>query len=167
MPPDYAFRPLVRSDRRLFDDWLAQPHIGGWWGDAATEWALIEEDWATANTATDMRIVELDGHPFAYVQDFEVHTYPMPHYAQLPNGAHGMDSFLGDPAYLGQSHGAGFLRQRARQLLAAGAPLIAVDPDPDNTRAIAAYEAAGFRGDTVLPNEDGSPARVMLMGSGL
>ncbi len=163
MPPDYRFRPLVATDRRLFDDWLGQPHMGGWWADAATEWAMIEQDWAEGRSDTDMRIVELDGYPFAYVQDYEVHAYAMPHYAALPRGARGIDCFLGDPAYLGQGHGAGFLRQRALQLLAAGAPLVAVDPDPENTRAIACYAAAGFRGTDIVACEDGSPVRLMLL----
>jgi len=163
MPAEYRFRPLVASDRRLFDRWLAEPHIDGWWGDAATEWAEIERDWAEGNTGTDMRIVEHRAHPFAYVQDYDVHFYDMPHYAHLRKRARGMDAFLGDPAYLGRGHGAAFLRARALQLIAAGAPLVAVDPAPDNTRAIAAYLRAGFAGDTILPCEDGTPIRLMLL----
>lgn len=163
MPGDYRFRPLVASDRRLFERWLAEPHIAGWWGDADTEWAEIERDWEEGNTGTDMRIVEHAGHPFAYVQDYEVHFYDMPHYAHLPKGARGMDAFLGDPAYLERGHGAGFLRDRALQLIARGAPLVAVDPSPDNERAIAAYLRAGFTGDAILPCEDGTPIRLMTL----
>ena len=72
-----------------------------------------------------------------------------------------MDSFLGDPAYLGQGHGSGFIHARATQLLTAGAHLIAVDPDPANTRAIAAYTRAGFRPLYIRDSEDGTPAQVM------
>lgn len=164
MPPDYTFRKLTRSDMTLFHQWLDQPHLGGWWADAATEWALLEPE-IESNLAhenlTDMRVVELAGHPFAYVQDYEVHAYAMPHYADLAPGARGLDSFLGDPAYLGQGHGSGFLRTRATQLLAQGAPLVAVDPDPANSRAIAAYTRAGFRPLAIRRCEDGSPVQVM------
>ncbi len=166
MPPDYSFRKLTRSDMTLFHHWLEQPHMGGWWGDAATEWAerepQIESNLAHENL-TDMRIVELAGHPFAYIQDYDVHSYDMPHCADLPKGSRAMDSFLGDPAYLGQGHGAGFIHARATQLLAAGAPLIAVDPDPANTRAITAYTRAGFRPLDIRLNEDGNPMQVMTL----
>ena len=166
MPPDYTFRKLTRSDMALFHHWLEQPHMGGWWADAATEWALLEPE-IESNLAhenpTDMRVVELDGHPFAYVQDYEVHAYDMPQFADLPQGARGMDSFLGDPAYLGQGHGSGFIAARAAQLLGAGAPLVAVDPDPANRRAIAAYTRAGFRHGDLRPSEDGDPCQVMIL----
>lgn len=166
MPPDYSFRKLTRSDMTLFHHWLEQPHMGGWWGDAATEWALLEPE-IEANLVhenpTDMRIVELNGTPFAYIQDYDVHAYAMPHCADLPAKSRAMDSFLGDPAYLGQGHGSGFLRTRATQLLAQGAPLIAVDPDPANSRAIAAYARAGFRPHGIRDSEDGTPVQVMTL----
>lgn len=166
MPPDYTFRKLTRADMTLFHHWLEQPHLGGWWGDAATEWAHrepgIESNLAYENP-TDMRIVELNGTPFAYIQDYDVHAYTMPHCADLPAKSRAMDSFLGDPAYLGQGHGSGFIHARAIQLLAEGAPLIAVDPDPANTRAIAAYTRAGFRPLYIRDNEDSTPVQVMTL----
>lgn len=166
MPPDYTFRKLSRSDMTLFHHWLEQPHMGGWWGDGPTEWAQREPEIAANllhESPTDMRIVELAGHPFAYIQDYDVRAYQAPHYADLPLHARAMDSFLGDPAYLGQGHGSGFLRTRADQLLANGAPLIAVDPDPANLRAIAAYTRAGFKPLYIRPSEDGTPVQVMTL----
>ena len=157
----YHFRPLTPQDRPLFDTWLSQPHIQGWWGDAATEWALIEQDWAQGQALTDMRIVELDGTAFAYIQDYDAHVYAMPHYTRLPRGTRAIDTFLGDPAYLSRGHAAGYLRQRAQELCAAGAPLVVVDPEPENHRAVAAYRKAGFQGECVLPSEDGTPALIL------
>ena len=168
MLPDYTFRKLSRSDMGLFHQWLEQPHMGGWWADGPTEWAMIEpeiESNLVHENPTDMRVVELAGQPFAYVQDYDVRAYDMPQCADLPAGSRAMDSFLGDPAYLGQGHGTGFIRARADQLLALGAPLIAVDPDPANSRAIAAYTRAGFRPLAILPNEDGNPVQVMTLAS--
>ena len=166
MPSDYTFRKLSRSDMGLFHHWLEQPHLGGWWADAATEWALLEPE-IEANLVhenlTDMRVVELAGHPFAYVQDYDVRAYDMPQCADLPAGSRAMDSFLGDPAYLGQGHGTGFIRARADQLLALGAPLIAVDPDPANSRAIAAYTRAGLKPLGIRTSEDGTPVLVMIL----
>ena len=166
MLPDYVFRKLTRADMTLFHHWLQQPHMGGWWADGPTEWALLEPE-IEANlmhdNPTDMRIVEVQGQPFAYVQDYDVHAYAMPQCADLPAGSRAMDSFLGDPAYLGQGHGSGFIAARAAELLAQGAPLVAVDPDPANTQAIAAYTRAGFRLADIRPDEDGDPCQVMIL----
>lgn len=162
---DYRFRPLERGDKGMFCDWLSRPHIGGWWQDGDSEWALLEQDWTLP--CLDMRIVELDGVPFAFVQDYPVHHWTMPQYAALPDDARAIDTFLGDPAYLGKGHGSGYLRQRAAQLTARGASLVAVDPDPENTRAIAAYRRAGFTGDLICQGEDGDPVQVLTFSPSL
>jgi aminoglycoside 6'-N-acetyltransferase len=155
---EYTFRPLTRDDYPLFHIWLAEPHIAGWWGDAETELSLIEADFDS--NVTDMYIVELDGHPFAYVQDYDAHHWPMPQYADLPPKARALDTFVGDPAYLGKGHASGYLAQRLADLRR-HYPVVAVDPDPTNTRAIAAYARAGFRHDRVTPCEDGDLVQVM------
>lgn len=161
--PDYVFRKMTRADYPMFCDWLDQPHIGGWWSAGGTELRLIEQEMGPegATGPTDMRIVELDGQPFAYVQDYDVRAYDMPHYTDCPQGSRAIDMFLGDPAYLGQGHAQGFLRQRATQLCAAGAPSVVVDPSPANTRAVATYRRAGFRDLALRPSEDGDPVLVM------
>ncbi len=157
--PDYGFVPLTRADYPLLRRWLAEPHVRAWWGDPDTEIALIEEDIDTG--PTDMRIVCLDGHPFAYVQDYPVDHWDMPHYAEYPPGARGMDTFLGEPSMLGRGHASAYLRQRALDLLAAGCPKVVIDPDPANERALRAYRRAGFAGDAIRPCEDGDPVLVM------
>lgn len=40
-------------------------------------------------------------------------------------------------------------------------PRIIIDPDPRNTRAIRAYEKAGFRHYETIINEEGVPAYMM------
>ena len=155
---DYAFRPITRADLPMFKDWLGHPHIEGWWGEGGTEARLVEEDMGTG--VVDMRIVELEGHPFAYIQDYDAMAFGAPQYADLPEGSRAIDTFLGDPAFLGQGHGAGYIGQRIRELRRAH-PLVCTDPDPANLRAIAAYRAAGFRPHRVTPCEDGDPVQVM------
>lgn len=163
MRREYRFVPVTRDDFPMLRSWLAEPHMAGWWGDPETEIALIEED--LAGDLCDMRIVWAD-RPFAFVQDYPVRGYGAPHYGHLPDAARAMDMFLGDPAYLGAGHGAGFLRARARELFAAGVPAVVVDPDPANTRAVASYEKAGFRPVGLRPCEDGAEVLVMDMWSG-
>ena len=155
---DYDFRPITRDDLPMFAAWLSNPHIEGWWGEGGTEARLVEEDMGT--DVVDMRIVELDGAPFAYIQDYDAHAFGAPQYADLDPQARAIDTFLGDPAFLGQGHGAGYIGQRIRALRRRY-PLVCTDPDPRNLRAIAAYRAAGFRPHRVRPGEDGDPVQVM------
>lgn len=156
---DYEFVPLTRDDFAMVRSWLEQPHIAGWWGSPDEELRLMEQD--LGQGPTDMRIVRLDGHPFAYVQDYPAHHWHMPHYADFPPGTRAVDTFLGDPFYLGKGHASAYLRQRAGELLACGCSAVVIDPSPDNIRAVRAYRAAGFQGDRILPCEDGDPVIVM------
>lgn len=161
--PDYVFRPITRADLPMFKDWLAQPHIDGWWGEGGTEARLIEEEFD--KDVVDMRIVEhvtqTGGAPFAYIQDYNAHAFGAPHYVDQPKTARAIDTFLGDSAYLGKGHGAGYIAARLAQLRR-HFPVIVTDPDPKNTRAVAAYTRAGFRPDKIAPCEDGTPVQVML-----
>jgi len=155
----YSFRPITRDDLPMFKDWLKNPHIGGWWGDSNTEARLVADDLGTDHV--DMRIVTHKGTPFAFVQDYNAHHWPMPQYSDLPHKARALDTFLGDPDYLGQGHATGYLRARLTQLHPTY-PRVAVDPDPKNTRAIATYTRAGFRPTKITACEDGDPVQVML-----
>lgn len=155
----YSFRPITRDDLPMFKDWLSHPHINGWWGPGGVEARLVEDDMDTGHV--DMRIVAHDGTPFAYVQDYDAHHWPMPQYEDLPAKTRALDTFLGDPAFLGKGHATGYLRARLGQL-APHYPGIAVDPDPQNTRAIATYARAGFRPTKITPCEDGDPVQVMV-----
>ncbi len=68
-----------------------------------------------------------------------------------------IDCFSGPGGF---GHGGLWLRALADTLLAE-APILVIDPEPDNLRAVRAYEKAGFRGEELRPSEDGTLARVM------
>ena len=157
----YAFRPATHDDLPLLRRWLNTPEAVRWWGDPAEQEDLLRED--LDNPQMTMRIVSLDGRPFAYAQDYEVHAWPQPHLAHLPRGTRAIDTFIGEPDMVGRGHGSRYLRLRAGQLLAAGAPLIAIDPDADNVRAQHAYAKAGFRVEARVETESG-PAMLMIFG---
>lgn len=163
-PPDYAFLPVTRADFPLLRGWLAEPHVQEWWDAPEREMRMIERDLENGPVdmrPVDMRIVSHEGRPFAYVQDYPARHWDMPHYADLPEGARAIDTFLGPPDMLGRGHAAAYLRQRAGDLLKAGAPAVVIDPSPDNARAVRAYRRAGFTGDTIRPCENGGPVIVM------
>ena len=138
MPP-YLFRPFTRADLPLMREWRSRPHVIEYWGPPDEE---AEESLLDPNIA--MWIVEHEGRPFAYAQDYDPHAWGPHPFAHLPPGSRGIDQTIGEPDMLGRGHGSAFVRQHCDHLFAAGAPAIGTDPHPDNARAIRAYQKAGF-----------------------
>lgn len=149
----YDLRPASADDLPMLRRWLDTPEAARWWGDPDEQYALLEED--LANPLMRMRLVTLDGTPFAYVQDYDIGSWPQPHLAHLPAGTRAIDTFIGVPAMVGRGHGSACLRQIADALIAEGAPCLVIDPDPENQRARRAYAKAGFVEDRVVQTPEG------------
>jgi aminoglycoside 6'-N-acetyltransferase len=77
-----------------------------------------------------------------------------------PSGTRSLDQFIGEADMLGRGHGSAFIRAFTERLLAKGTPRVVIDPDQANTRAIRAYEKAGFEKDRMVETPDGP---VLLM----
>jgi aminoglycoside 6'-N-acetyltransferase len=145
----------------LLRRWLRAPEVVRWWGDPHEQAALLEEDLNEPNMR--MWIVACDGRPFAYAQDYEVHTWPQAHLAHLPNGSRALDTFIGESDMVGVGHGALYLRVLAERLLGEGAPVVAIDPAAENVRARRAYARAGFGNASKVQTPEG-PAVLMTFG---
>ena len=117
------------------------PHVTQWWGPPEAE--TVAE--ALADPRIAIWIIEHEGRPFAYAQDYAPHDWDDHPFAHLPAGARGIDQYIGEADMLDRGHGSAFIRAYCERLFAAGAPAIGTDPHPDNRRAIRACEKAGFR----------------------
>jgi aminoglycoside 6'-N-acetyltransferase len=157
----YTFRPATRDDLPMLRRWLETPEVVRWWGATLEQEELLRED--LDNPDMTMRIVSRDGRPFAYAQDYDVHTWPQPHLAALPQRARAIDTFIGEPGMIGRGHGSRYLRLLAERLIAEGVPLIAIDPGVDNVRAISAYAKAGFRGEMQVDVYAGPMVPVLMI----
>ena len=135
----YIFRKANMEDLALLTRWQLQPHVQLWWGD---DEPYDEEEINDRRVAR--WIVETDGIPFAFMQDYTVHGWEEHHFSQLPKGSRGIDQYIGEPEMIGLGHGSAFIAARVQSLFATGAPIIATDPHPDNERAIAVYQKVGF-----------------------
>jgi aminoglycoside 6'-N-acetyltransferase len=136
----YDFRPVIERDLALLARWRASPHVLQWWGSSSVD----DEREGLADPRIAMWIVELEGRPFAFAQDYDVHGWPAHPFSYLPPGSRGIDQYIGEADMLGAGHGSAFVRQHVERLFAAGAPAVGTDPDPSNARARRAYEKAGF-----------------------
>ena len=155
---DYQFVPMAAADLPLVRRWLETPHVSEWWHDPAGQFELVSSDLDHPDMA--QYIVAADGRPFAYLQCYNLSDWNTGFGAQ-PAGTRGLDQFIGEMDMLGSGHGSAFVRSFAERLLAHGTPRVVVDPDPANTRAIRAYEKAGFSKDRIVDTPDG-PALLMV-----
>lgn len=140
----------------MLTDRLTAPEVAAWWGDPAEQLALITED--LDNPAMTALIVTADGRPIAYARHDPAHHWNAPHSEDFLAGAIAIDA-LSSPEGMGQ--GGAWLAALAEHLLRT-APLLVIDPEPGNPRAIRAYEKTGFSGTDIRASEDGTPARILI-----
>lgn len=140
----YTFRLATTADLPLILRWLKTPAVREWWIDAAGQPADPIEEKDLADPHVAMWIVSHLSEPFAFIQDYDPHAWDGHHFGHLPPGSRGIDQFIGEPDMLGHGHGSAFIRAHVDSLIAGGAPAVGTDPSPRNTRAIRAYEKAGF-----------------------
>ena len=164
--PQYQFRPMSAEDLPLMRSWLAQPHVAQWWGDPDTELGYIR-DMIEGRDTTRPFIFSVDGEPMGYIQYWFVGDHQNaswiadhPWLAELPSDAVGVDLSIGEPGRLSQGIGSAVLRAFTERLLAQGYRTIIIDPDPDNGRAVRAYERAGYR---AIPRLYGRTGDTLIM----
>jgi aminoglycoside 6'-N-acetyltransferase len=155
----YVFRAMCAADLPLVERWLAAPHVVQWWGDPHEQYILVSDD--LGHPAMDQFIVAIDDRPFAYLQCYDPTAWPKNGFGLLPGGTRGIDQFIGEADMIGCGHGTALIRAFGDGLLEKGTPRIVTDPRPDNTRAIRAYEKAGFHKDRLVDTPDG-PALLMV-----
>jgi aminoglycoside 6'-N-acetyltransferase len=149
---------MTAADLPMIRRWLETPHVGEWWHDPAEQFELVSGDLDHPDMA--QFIVTTGGRAFAYLQCYNLSAWDSG-FGPQPAGTRGLDQFIGEPDMLGRGHGSAFIRAFAERLLTNGTPRVVIDPDPSNTRAIRAYEKAGFKGDRIVTTPDG-PAFLMV-----
>jgi aminoglycoside 6'-N-acetyltransferase len=158
MASPYQFRPMSAADLPMVRRWLEAPHVAQWWHDPDTQFTLVSAD--LDHPAMDQFIVTTDDRPFAYLQCYDPTAWSDNGLGVHPTGARGIDQFIGEPDMVDRGHGSAFIRYFVDDLLEAGTPLVVTDPDPENIRAVRAYEKAGFQKIRLVDTPDG---RALLM----
>lgn len=164
--PAVSFRPVAIADLDLIAGWLAQPHVRQWWGEPETEIAAIR-DMVEGRDTTRPFLILSDREPVGYIQVWRISHFQTdawtddnPWLLALADGTVGVDMMIGAPDRIEKGLGPAVLSAFVAQLRDEGHERIVIDPDPANTRAVRAFEKAGFRS---MPDLAGVPDGVLVM----
>jgi RimJ/RimL family protein N-acetyltransferase len=165
-PARYDFDAMTISDLPLMRRWLEQPHVREWWGAPETELGYIR-DMIEGRDTTRPFIFSVDGKAVGYIQYWfighhqnETWIADHPWLAELPSEAVGVDLTIGEEELLSCGIGSTVLRAFTQRLVADGHRIIIIDPDPANSRAVRAYEKAGYR---AIPRLFGRTGDTLIM----
>ncbi len=168
--PSIAFEPVTAEHYGLLADWLSRPHMREWWGDPETELGYIR-DMVEGRDTTRPYLIMVDGEPAGYIQYWHIGHHQNetwlkdnPWLTEFAPETIGVDLSLGDPAKLSKGIGTAALKAFTAMLREKGFEAIIIDPDPDNHRAVRAYEKAGY---SPIPHLVGKTDGVLLMQHGL
>jgi aminoglycoside 6'-N-acetyltransferase len=154
MAPQYQFSPMSADDLPLVRRWLETPHVAQWWYDPGDQFALVSGD--LHDPAMGQFIVAADHRPFAYLQCYDPTAWPEGGLGAPPDGTRGINQFIGEPDMIDRGHGSAMIRDFVDSLLKTGTPRVVTDPDPANSRAVRAYEKAGFQKVRLIDTPDGA-----------
>jgi RimJ/RimL family protein N-acetyltransferase len=160
------FEPMMTHHLPMMRAWLDMPHVREWWGDPQTELRDIVE-MIEGRDSTRPFIFHVDDKAMGYIQYWfigphqtEDWTKDNPWLMELPADAVGVDLTIGEADMLSKGIGSAVLRAFVDRLAAEGHRTIIIDPDPENVRAVRAYEKAGFK---PIPHLQGRSNSVLIM----
>jgi aminoglycoside 6'-N-acetyltransferase len=169
MPNDLheiSFEAVSPAHYELLREWLARPHMQEWWGDPDEEFGFIV-DMVEGRDTTRPYVIVCDGEAVGYIQYWHIGHHQNdqwvrdnPWLTALPPETVGVDVSIGDPERLSKGIGSAALSAFTRMLREQGFETIIIDPDPNNRRAVRAYEKAGYR---PIPHLLGRTEGVLLM----
>jgi RimJ/RimL family protein N-acetyltransferase len=165
--PAISFRPVAAEDLLLLEQWMDKPHWREWWGEPAEELGFVR-DMIEGRDTTRPYLFLVDGKPAGYIQYWyighhqnETWVKDNPWLMKLPSDAIGVDLSIGEAENLSRGIGTAVLMAFVAMLRAEGFRTIVIDPDPENTRAVRAYEKAGFRPIPELRGQTGDDVLLM------
>lgn len=163
------FRKMAVDDLPLMHRWLNMEHLRDTYADGKA-WTLeaVREKYLPrilGETPTTSYLIVHEGTPIGYVQTYLWRDYPeYSKHLELQKEAASLDVFIGEPDSLHRGMGAGILRRFVEEIVFADPEVesCVITPMESNTRALRAYEKAGFSHVRTMihPDEDG-PVYVM------
>ncbi|QQR84019.1 GNAT family N-acetyltransferase [Candidatus Peregrinibacteria bacterium] len=154
---NYTFKPVTEKDFPLLLEWHNQPWVAENWNGYYTSEQIEEEQIKKMKSSKDFAyIIYFEGRPFAYIQLQDCFECGDGWWPDEKPGTWGIDTFIGEEEYLGKGHSTKYIKEFLEKAFSEkNAKKIIVDPDPNNIRAIKAYEKAGFKAVETIKTPDG------------
>jgi aminoglycoside 6'-N-acetyltransferase len=136
--------------------WLNKPHVKEWW-DQDVNWTseLVKEKFGSyvegykldheSKKAIEAFVICVDGREVGYCQSYDVADFPVDGFVSHSKQVAGLDLFIGEGEMIGRGWGAEIIQLFCENHIDQRFEACFVDPNKDNTRAIRAFEKAGFR----------------------
>ena len=146
-----TFRPVTIPDLPNIVRWSQEREVAFWWHESDTPEEVIRSKWESRARGEDEKtrifVINVDVCDIGVIQTYRLADYPE-HAAeiQIPDSS-GIDVFIGLPEWRNRGVGAALVRQFVDEIVFADRSIqhCVIDPEPENRRAIRAYEKAGFQ----------------------
>lgn len=146
----WKFRRLEECDFDLLHQWMNHGEVKKWYTKGTISFVRIQEKYGPCVTGESPKLTMiacLDGCPTGFLQAYSLGNYPA-YAAQVGIcDAVGIDLFIGEANKLNHGLGSAMLRVFVEKKLPCEftESIAVIGPEPDNKRAIRAYEKAGFQ----------------------
>lgn len=165
---DITFRPLRREDLPQLHRWFHAPHARRWFGEKGSPEEVAEEYVPVIAGEVPIRafVVSFDGREVGLVEWVRAGDFPdlqRTYEIDAPDTAN-CDVLIGEADAAHRGRGPAMIEAFLSRIVFADPRITGcvIDPVPDNTIAIRAYEKVGFRFLRALP-EDGEGNALYLM----
>jgi aminoglycoside 6'-N-acetyltransferase len=146
---NWRFRRLEQGDFPLLFEWLNGEEVKCWYTKGSINQARIEEKYLPCVKGTSPKltmIAMLDEEPVGFLQAYSLSDYPA--YADQVGivDSVGIDLFIGKATRMNQGLGSRMLKVFVQDVISDyfSETIAVIGPEPENKRAIRAYEKAGF-----------------------
>lgn len=164
---EIGFQRLKTSDLTLIHRWLHAPHVARWWHEDVGTYEEVSSQYSAyieGRDPVEPYLVLHDGRPIGYIQAYRVSDDE--EYRGLVDieDSAGVDLFIGEEDLLYRGFGPRILRRYLEEVVFTDESIevCVIDPDPQNTAAIRAYEKVGFRHFKSVDTSEG-PAYLMKL----
>ncbi|MBR7554092.1 GNAT family N-acetyltransferase [Allobacillus sp. GCM10007491] len=145
-----TIRKMKHEDLRLMMKWLNDDQVLAFYEEPPSDWKRIVKKYRPrieGNHYVTPCIIEYDDQPIGYIQYYEIQPKKLDEYGILLNNGklYGIDQFIGEPTLWGKGIGTQMIRMILSELNRKGATKVLLEVNPENRRAIRAYEKCGFR----------------------
>ena len=156
---EIAIRDFTETDLPLMLKWLTDDRVLEYYEGRDVRFTMdtLSEHFLEAIPNGSRMIIEYNGLPIGYAQAYRVSGEMFNEY-DYPDDGHivfAMDQFIGEPECWNKGIGSSFLKMMAAYLKEnMAAERVLLDPHQNNSRAIRAYEKAGFKIIKPLPEHE-------------